>query len=58
MTTETAAVKKILDEIYMIRDELYEKTKNLTEIEHAAFFNKAAEEFCRKKNIVFPNSRN
>jgi hypothetical protein len=58
MTTEIEATKKILDEIYTIRDGLYEKTKDLTGSEHAVFFNKEAEEFCREKNIVFPHSKN
>jgi hypothetical protein len=49
----TSATKKILDEVHAIREKLSAQTKQLTDAEHTAFFNKSAENFCRKKNLRF-----
>jgi hypothetical protein len=55
MTTSVA--EKILDEVHAIREKLSAQTKQLTDVEHTAFFNKAAEDFCRKKNLRFRSAK-
>jgi hypothetical protein len=43
MTSEAEATKKIIDEIYEIRTQIYKETKNLKGAEFVAYFNNNAQ---------------
>ena len=43
MTNEAEATKKIIDELYEIRTQIYKETKNLSGAEFVAYFNNNAQ---------------
>ena len=46
--TEEEAVRKILDEVYAAREQIYEETKNLTGEEYIAYFGDRARDSIRR----------
>jgi hypothetical protein len=48
MTTEMEATKGIIDEIYAVREKIYNETKDLSGAEYIAYFNNNAQDALAK----------
>ncbi|GBR74141.1 hypothetical protein NO1_1370 [Candidatus Termititenax aidoneus] len=46
--TEAEATKKIIDELYAVREQIYNDTKNLSEKEYVLYFNNNAQNIIKR----------
>lgn len=50
---EDIAAKRIIDEIYAVREKIYEKIKDMSPEEQSAYFNNSVEEIEAERGVRF-----